>query len=342
MKDRLKIIAFPNPSGSRQYRLCQIAKYINQYAEDAVMVVLESGMTDHALQEADVIVLQGTVDPKRISQAWAYASEFKKLLVTDLDDYPVVPPTHLLYEEHQKLEAVKWTTGLLKVSDLVTTTTPELAEVLKVVNPNVEVLPNCLDMDLWGLPKLENTSKQIRLAHCGSATHREDMEMVKPAIMEILKKYPNVKFLYCGDGQLWKDKLFEDNPQTEYVEPTSLEDWPAKFRSLRIDIGVVPLLDTEFNRGKSNLKFLENAAYKIPCVLSPTVYSNTVKDGETGLIARTPKEFVKQLSYLIENPDKRAEIGQNAYDKLHSEFDIANKWQNWLNIYRKYYEQKQK
>jgi len=342
MKKQYKIIAYPTSGGASQYRIRQIAKYINKYAEDAVMIVPETGVTDGALEEADIIILQGTVDPKIISQVWAYASEFKKLFVTDLDDFIEVAPTHPLYEEHVKLEAVKWTTGLVKVADLVTTTTPVLADFLKTINPNVEVLPNCLDMDLWGQTPLKNTSNEIRIAHCGGAGHQEDLTMVKPAIMEILEKYSNVKFIYCGDGKIWKDKLFEDHPRTEYVEPTDVDNWPAKFRSLRIDIGVIPLLDNTFNVCKSNLKFLENGSYSIPCVLSPTVYSETVKDGETGLIARTPKEFVKQLSRLIEDKQLRDKIGQNAYDDVHKNYDLSTKWQNWLDVYKKYYEEKQK
>ena len=341
MKKKLKIILFPTSGGAREYRMCQIVRYINRFSDDAIAVI-PNEMRDSDLQEADVIIMQGTVDPKRISQVWAYASEFKKLLVTDLDDFPVVPPTHPLYAEHQKLEAVKWTTGLLKVADLVTTTTPHLAEVLKKANEHVEVLPNCLDMELWGQEPLKSTSDQVRIVWAGSATHREDMRMVKPAIMEILAKYPNVKFLYCGDGEIWRNKLFEDHPQTEYVEPTDVDNWPAKFRSLQADIAIAPLLDTEFNRAKSNLKFLEAAAYKIPMVCSPTVYSDTLTDGKECLIARTPKEFVTKLSLLIENPSKREEIGNNAYEALQANYNLKDHWMDWLNIYKKYYEEKQK
>jgi len=120
---KIKILAYPSPGGARQYRLDQIAKYINRREKEAVMIVSSAPMHDQALAEADVIVLQQTIDPRKISWAWAYAKEQGKLLVAELDDYIEVPREHLLYKEHQRLEAAKWTQSLLRVADIVTTTT---------------------------------------------------------------------------------------------------------------------------------------------------------------------------------------------------------------------------
>lgn len=340
IENSLKILAYPSPGGARQYRLIQIAKHIDRESEDAVMIVSPEGMADGPMSECDVIVLQGTVDPKNISWANAYSKEFGKLLVAELDDYIEITPDHPLYNEHMRLDAPTFTRALLTVADVVTTTTEELATELREYNKNVVILPNCLDFELWGKEPLENDSDEIRIVWAGSSTHEADLLMLKPAIMEILEKYPQAKFLYAGDGNLWKKNLFEKHPRTEYIEPTDLDSWPAKLRSFRADIGVAPLIDTRFNRCKSNLKWLEYSAYKIPSVVSPIVYANYVKDGETALIARTPKEFVKQISRLIEDKQLRKTIGQNAYDVVRRDYDIATKWQNWLQVYKDEYQKK--
>jgi len=342
LSNKLKIVAYPGPGGARQYRLMQIAKYIDLLEENAVMVVASEGMSDYVMDQSDVIILQGTVDPKNISWAWAYAKERGKLLVAELDDYIDITPDHPMYAEHQRLDAPTFTRALLTVADIVTTTTEDLAKELKEYNKNVFVLPNCLDFELWGDEPLENDSDEIRIVWAGSSTHEADLKMLKPVIFEILEKYPQVKFLYAGDGNIWKSNLFEKHPRTEYIEPTDLDSWPAKLRSFRADIGVAPLIDTRFNRCKSNLKWLEYSAYKIPGVYSNIVYGKTVVDGETGLIAKTPKEFVNQLSRLIEDKELRKTIGQKAYDEIHKNYDISKNYKQWLTVYKKEYERKQK
>ena len=69
------------------------------------------------------------------------------------------------------------------------------------------------------------------------------------------------------------------------------------------DISLLPLHDTEFNRTKSDLKFIESAAHGAVVLASPTVYERTVVDGCTGCIYHSPEEFTAKLERLIE--DKR-------------------------------------
>jgi len=330
---RLKIVAYPSPGGARQYRLDQIAKYINLNEDNAVMVVSPAPMHDDALSIADVIVLQQTVDPEKIAWAWAYAKEQGKLLVAEIDDYIDVPRSHPLYKKHQELKAPVWTRRLLEVADIVTVTTQSLADVVREYNQNVFVMKNCLDMDNWGYPAIENTSDEIRFGWHGSATHREDLRMVKSAIMELLEKYPKMRFIYAGDGWLWRTGFFEKHPRTEYIESVQVEEWPARLRSLRLDIAIVPLINDKFNRGKSNLKWLENSIYKTPSVLSPVVYSETVKDGVTGLIAKTPKDFIKLVSKLVDDKDLRKKIGENAFKEVKANYDIRDHYKEWLDLY---------
>jgi len=340
MKERIKILAYPSPGGARQYRLDQVAKYINLNEKNAAMIVSSAPMHDKALEISDVIVLQQTVDPQRISWAWAYAKEQGKLLVAELDDYIDVKKEHPLYEQHKELNAPRWTRALLKVADIVTVTTDHLVGEIKKYNENVFVLKNCLDMEMWGLPPLENESDEIRVAWHGSCTHRQDLKMIKPAIMELLEKYPKMKFIYAGDGELWKKKFFDNHPRTEYIEPVPVNEWPARLRSLRIDISFIPLINNKFNKCKSNLKWLENSVYKIPSVLSPVVYSKTVKDGVTGLIADTPNDFIKLTSKLIENKKMRKKIGENAYLEVRQNYDIKDHYRELLDLYIQKYREK--
>lgn len=74
-----------------------------------------------------------------------------------------------------------------------------------------------------------------------------------------------------------------------------------------MDFAVAPLVDTAFNRAKSDLIFLEYAAAKLPCVASNIgPYSETVKHGETGLLAQnTTESWTEQLVFAATNHKAR-------------------------------------
>ena len=57
------------------------------------------------------------------------------------------------------------------------------------------------------------------------------------------------------------------------------------------DIALLPLTSTRFNEHKSDLKFIECAAHGVVSLASPTIYGQTITDGETGLIYRSPGEL---------------------------------------------------
>jgi glycosyltransferase involved in cell wall biosynthesis len=79
----------------------------------------------------------------------------------------------------------------------------------------------------------------------------------------------------------------------------------------RIDIGVMPLPDDEWSRGKCGLKALQYMALGIPTVCSPVgVNTEIILDGRNGLIASTEEEWIDRLVRLLKSPDLRAQLGR--------------------------------
>lgn len=92
------------------------------------------------------------------------------------------------------------------------------------------------------------------------------------------------------------------------------------------DIGIMPLSDNEWTRGKGGYKLLQYMAVGIPCVASPIgINKELIKDGENGFLATTEDEWYEKISLLIENPELRRKMGMRGRDfvvKNHS-FDVA-------------------
>jgi glycosyltransferase involved in cell wall biosynthesis len=75
----------------------------------------------------------------------------------------------------------------------------------------------------------------------------------------------------------------------------------------------MPLEDTEFNRCKSDLKFLEASACGAVALASPVVYGGSIRDWDTGVIFTSPDEFAGALARLIEDAALRRRLSQQAY-----------------------------
>jgi glycosyltransferase involved in cell wall biosynthesis len=76
------------------------------------------------------------------------------------------------------------------------------------------------------------------------------------------------------------------------------------------DIGLMPLPDAEWERGKCGLKALQYMALAIPPVVSPVgVNTEIVRHGENGFLARSESDWVECLNRLLGSPELRARLG---------------------------------
>ncbi len=230
----------------------------------------------------------------------------------------------------------------VEAADAVTVSTKRLASVYGRVNPSVHVIPNALDFREW--KRVEKQDGPIRLGLFGSNTHAADWREVTRSLAEILKKHPNVRLVHnywiketiLKDAEgvevsrkrqrqfpqcFMDDGLFE-HPQVESHAPSKFEDWPSYLAAKQIDIGLGPLKDTLFNAGKSNLKYLEFSALRIPGVYSKTEsYRDDIRHGENGFLARSPSDWFNILERLIKDAELRRKVGNAAFADVRKRYE---------------------
>jgi glycosyltransferase involved in cell wall biosynthesis len=239
-------------------------------------------------------------------------------LVLDLDDHPfVTDPKHPAYEHFQsKIEDLKF---IIENSDHIVVSTEPLKQVVKPYNDKITVIPNAIDPKIWNVKNAKHKDGKIRIGWVGSHSHVADIEVVENAIPFILKKYPNVEFHNAGIGAV-NDPL---KREFYHMGTKGYKDFPSWLAGLGLDIGIAPLKDTEFNRCKSNIKWLEHAMLEIPMVLSDVYpYTYSVEHGKTGYLAKTTGQWIKYLSWLIESEEKRREIGKMAKETVLKDWTI--------------------
>lgn len=228
--------------------------------------------------------------------------------------------------------------------DLITVTNDILKKQFEKINPNVKVLPNCIDMSRWKKPDFKETD-EIRLFWSGGISHYEDLYYLKDPLRVIMEKYKNVKLVLMGlvdeKGNFRFAGITKDLPQ----DRVEIHDWehtlafPFKVSLLNPTIGLIPLKDTIFNKAKSPLKWIELSALKVPCVTSlQTPYKEMVdlSQEDNGIFIAENADvdaWVKGISILIEDKILRSKIGQAAYKTVDENFNIEKKCHLWADAY---------
>lgn len=173
---------------------------------------------------------------------------------------------------------------------------------------------------LWEMPAtaVRPSSSGVRIGWGGSLGHRDDFVKLAAVMGPILERYPQVTFHVMG-AEVFRD-LCSVLPRGRwsYRRGGALVDYLAFVSTL--DMGVCPLDDTDFNRGRSDVKFLEYASHGVvtlAAALPP--YQATIRHGETGFLFHDGIHLARLLGELIENPGKRRKIGEagRAYVREH-------------------------
>ena len=116
---------------------------------------------------------------------------------------------------------------------------------------------------------------------------------------------------------------FPDMPGIEIEKKAwALADEPADARSFQI--GIMPLPDDAWTRGKCGLKLLQYMAASVPVVCSPVgANCEIVHDGSNGFHARTESEWIDRLELLLGDAALRARLGQAGRDTAEAKYATA-------------------
>jgi len=343
----MNILAWHNESGSKWWRLESPAKWINRTAEHQ-MLVLSHKLWKDDIFGAHIVVAQLFNSPKAVDII--HASGAKAIYEADdafLDTYGKERKQLMHFTKEMRESNIQTIT---KCDAMIVTNEILKKNFGRFYKGPIYILPNYMDFEWWGEPtdhRPERNSEEIRIGWAGSRSHHEDLrQILVPVLLKVMKKYPQVKFVYCGYGGMssdkmvteigWGEDVFREIPRErrEYFISVPTECWPDKSRTLDFDIGVAPLIDDYFNWCKTPIKWMEYGANQLPGVFSPTKYTEAVVHGKTGLIAKNQDEWVACLSRLIEDKELRKTLGKNAYRQVKKKWDMAKHWQEWEKVYK--------
>ena len=211
----------------------------------------------------------------------------------------------------------------LKLCDHVVTTTTQLRDELQkyttgdvLINRNAasDEMIKTSNMALEDLAegKIAKDADRIIIGYfSGSITHNEDFELVIPDLIRLFDAYPQLHLKIAGI----LDVPAALEPYKERVMTSGFVDW-RELPKVMVDCDIIlaPLVDTIFNRAKSENKWLEAGLVKVPTVASQVgAFAEQVKDGETGLLVGADNDWYAALDRLITDKALRTQLGENAY-----------------------------
>lgn len=313
--------------------------------------------------KADVIVFHRPID-RRMLEAAKLLKEFGKVVVMDNDDTYVKDsgvPTQMFGDLNEKLKkAVDNIDVILKefgsLADLVTVSTEFLKEEYKQVNENVVVLPNCIDPLDWRAPK-RNEGNKVRIGIVGSVASNQDYKTIIPLLDE-LKKRDDVQIVlfalpHKSKETEWATRMytpefnFWDQYNPEWTPFCQIQDYMDTLNNLKLDLMLIPRHDNYFNRAKSNIKFLESSMCAVPVIAqgfpdNQSPYQVDKEDTEHMIIATDSKDWITKTIDLVDNKEKREELGQRARAYIINKYNIKANAHKWKEAYQKIWNQKNK
>lgn len=254
-----------------------------------------------ALAQHDVVIFQkrtGQRDPLMVRLARA----MRVRTLYDIDDLP--RPT-----------ASDQTRRMIELVDGVLAGSPELAAYAEEQNARVTLLPSGILLDNYPLVPPHNPDAAPCIGWIGNgADYAEDLvTLLRPPLVALAARRPIRLKIVGACGQESLHQAFRDIPglttelidQIAWGDPATVSDHISDF-----DIGVYPLLDTEFNRHKCGFKALEYMASGIPVVASPVGALAEMITDDVGFASRAPDAWVHALDRLTADPGLRRRLGR--------------------------------
>jgi len=208
--------------------------------------------------------------------------------------------------------------------DLVAAGNDVLAGVAGVCAQEVVVLPTSIDTGAYE-PSFAGPNDAPTIVWIGSPENLIYLDMIRPALARLSKRHPTLKMrVICSQFPDWSDVL---------VEPVAWSSATEAHALAGAHIGVMPLTDDAWSRGKCAFKLLQYMAAGLPCVASP-VGANTeaVLDGVNGFHATGVDEWERALEKLIASPELRANFGAKGRAHVEERYSMRNYRANYLSL----------
>lgn len=201
-----------------------------------------------------------------------------------------------------------------------------LADYAGTYNDNVTIVPTTIDTDKYKFIEPAKGPETMTIGWSGSFSTVQHLDTIRDALRELAK---DERFRLRVIGTAAYDLPGVDVEAIPWRSETEIEDLA------KIEIGLMPLPDENWSRGKCGLKGLQYMALGIPAICSPVgVNSTIISDGENGFLASSQTEWVEKIRLLLNSPKLRRKIGRAGRDTVEQDYSTKVIAPKVLEIFR--------
>ena len=260
---------------------------------------------------------------------WFIAKVIGKKIIYDFDD-----AIWLTDNEDESFFAslirCRWKVRLIcKWSHRVSCGNKFLADYARKFNTQVTLNPTTIDTDNTHNPALypEAKNNDVVIGWTGSHSTLKYLEEYENILRQIESKHPNVQFVVIADRRpslKLKNVAFKIWSQQREIEDL-----------MSVDIGIMPLPDNEWTRGKCGFKALQYLALGKPAVVSPVaVNKEIISHGTEGYLATTEDQWLAALDGLIVNSKLRQGMGIKGRQKVIEHYSVSSNAETFLSLFQ--------
>lgn len=256
---------------------------------------------------------------------FAVAKIFKKKIIFDFDDAIWLPNTSASNSLASFLKFPQKTAWICSWAYRISAGNAYLAEYARQFNPNVTINPTTLETQHWHNEIKDQNSEMVRIGWTGTHSTLPYLDFLVPILQKLEKKYAFEMTIICNqvpDFQLDSLRFVAWDKETEIAD------------LLKINIGIMPLTDDIWAKGKCGFKALQYMSLGIPALASPVgVNSEIIDHAENGFLCENESDWEKYLILLLENATLRSEMGKKARWKVENHYSVQSNQANFLSLF---------
>lgn len=279
---------------------------------DAVQSFFKRLLTLKKLNRFDIIIIEKEIFPYFPTIFENFIRNLSPSIIIDYDDALFHQYDHHRIKIIRKLLGTK-IASVMRCADLVTVGNSYLAEyALKAGAQWVEILPTIIDLEKYKNVKKHTNTSIVKIAWIGTPKTEHYLKEVAPALVNLATRYPIELYVIGGRSTKICGVTVNIRPWTEETEVDEL---------LECDIGIMPLPDEPWERGKCGLKLIQYMACGLPVIASPVgVNSEIVCHGINGFLASDSMAWITALETLTESAELRSKMGQAGRQKVEEHY----------------------
>lgn len=278
------------------------------------------------LGKYDVVFIHREASPFGLPLlAWFAKKVFRKHLIFDFDDAIWLPNasesnrlTRLLKRYRNVQDMCRWASVVSAGNDF-------LADHAKEFNPRVVVNPTTIDTDDHHNQLAVHDTDKFVIGWTGSHSTVQYLDLLLPVFKKLENKFDFELRVICDEKPKFELKSLKFLPWNKSTEISDL---------LSFNVGIMPLPDNVWTKGKCGFKALQYMSLGIPAVVSDVGVNNKIVDHQlNGIVCKTTDDWYNALSLLMTDHELVKKLSAHTREKVIASYSVRSNTENFLSLF---------